>query len=105
MTMDSEKAPGGGFLLKVTKKESDAIYSIINHQADGAIPCGRRVVKVRAEAEDRTANGTQGTVLGSAAPGKEPMYINGLIINYGYMILWDGDTIPVLCVDVKIEEL
>lgn len=55
-------------------------------QATGAIPNGRRIVKINNEEGDATPTGTMGTVLGSYS---HPKLHNGVTI---YFVEWD--TLP-----------
>ena len=71
----------------------------IDHQADGAIPNGARVVKQNAEQGDTHPDGTPGTVIGSLPP---VMYQDRLTIMY--CIEWGPSPgIPVFTVDYKVK--
>lgn len=66
-------------------------------QAKGAIPNGRRIVKVGAEVGDANPNGTMGNVLGSFS---HPNIQNGTMI---YCIEWD--TMPRTAVAVLANKI
>ncbi len=76
---------------------------ILGKQAPGAIPTGARVRKVRSDPNDRTPNGTPGTVLGSVAGD---LIVCGLLVRFGYFIDWDNcKGQPVFTIDRKVEEI
>lgn len=78
---------------------------IIGNQEPGAIINGRKVRKVNAELHDRTPAGTIGTVLGSISKNGFPIFIEGKVVHYGYLILWEGEELPVFTTNLKVEEL
>lgn len=79
--------------------------SFIGQQAPGAIPNGRLVRKTNSHPNDRTLTGTKGIILGSIG-GHKPQFIEGEIVNYGYMITWEDDKASaVFTTNLKIEEV
>lgn len=87
----------------------DPMEVLLNGQAEGAIPNGRRIRKVREEAGDGTAVGSLGTVLASHAAPREQEKLQppgAPRVTYFYFVEWDwlrGQ--PVGVVDWKIEEV
>jgi hypothetical protein len=60
------------------------------------------VKKVNSEPGDRTPNGTEGKVLGSA---HFPFQIKGQNLEYAYLIRWPTDDRPVFLSNLKVEEV
>jgi hypothetical protein len=100
---DLADAPGGG---KIPPPDlANLLITFIDKQAPGAIRTGARVKKVNSEKGDRTADGTEGTVLGSLAAPGGAVIIEGHTVHVAYLIQWDGDDTPVATIDLKVEEL
>jgi len=76
------------------KKQPGDVPVLIEGQAEGAIPNGRRIVKVRGDPGDANSVGTYGRVLASHRAGDK----------LGYFIEWDTfPGMPVFVADWKID--
>lgn len=84
----------------------DIVYA--DDQADGAWHNGTRIVKTRKiDAEEVTAVGAKGTILGSMdipADAIAEQLGRGLEgVKYGYFVLWDDKpNMPTFCIDQKL---
>lgn len=107
--MNFTPAPDGRGGFVPPKEHGQFLKSLIGHQAPGAILNGHRIRKIGSEPKDRTPNGTAGTVLGSIGGTAvfDSIVINGIAIDYGYIVKWDNDENAegVFIVNFKVEEL
>lgn len=84
----------------------DIVY--VDDQADGAWNNGTRIVKTRKiDAEEVTAVGAKGIILGSMAMPEDAIAeqlgrgLEG--VEYGYFVLWDDKpSMPTFCIDKKL---
>lgn len=85
-------------MLNLETTKHGAVFT--REQAEGALPNGTRVVKIKAEEGDGHAVGERATVIGSVS---HPEIMNGII---AYFVSWDDmPNVPVGVVDWKIAAL
>lgn len=77
---------------------TDAIYT--DDHAEGAWPNGTPVIKINSESADAHPNGTLGVIIGSVGP----FPFNGNL-TYGYIVLFEGEVIPIGCIGTKLQQV